>query len=240
MTVLQSTSEENKIKNAKIAKNERQVMRCIFLGAPGSGKGTYAGPLSDTWKVPTIATGDILRENIKSETELGKKIKHYLEQGALVPDEVVTDVIAERLQREDTNQGFILDGFPRTLKQAEALNEILVKQEKKLDVVLNIDVSRDIIIKRLTGRRLCPQCKANFNANTNLKPKVEGQCDHCNTKLITRADDNVETITKRLEVYQEQTKPLIDFYKQLGLLKTISPHSSEVDEIIEEIKTLLS
>ncbi len=210
-------------------------MRFIFLGAPGAGKGTYAGPLSREWKIPTISTGDILRENVKQNTELGRQAKTYMERGALVPDEVVTGMMAERLSEPDAVRGFILDGYPRTIQQAEALDKILAEQNHGLNAVVNIEVSREVIIQRLTGRRACPQCHANYNVNTSLRPRVENVCDRCGAGLITRSDDNEETITQRLAVYAEQTAPLIDFYRQDGLLRSITA-IGEVPEILNAIR----
>jgi len=210
-------------------------MRLIFLGAPGAGKGTYAGPLSREWKILTISTGDILRENVKQNTVLGQAAKAHMERGALVPDEIVTGMMAERLSETDAAEGFILDGFPRTIQQAEALDKILVEQNHRLNAVVNIEVSREVIIQRLTGRRACPQCHANYNVNTALRPRVENVCDQCGAGLITRSDDNEETITQRLAVYAEQTAPLIDFYRRDGLLRTISA-AGEIPEILNKIR----
>lgn len=211
-------------------------MQYIFLGAPGAGKGTYAGPLSQEWGIPTISTGDLLRANVKNGTELGKEAKGYMDRGALVPDELVTKMVAGRLQEPDARKGFILDGFPRTVPQAEALNGILAENGKPLTAVINIDVPRDVIIKRLTGRRMCPKCGANYNVNTNLAPKTAGVCDKCGSELIQRSDDNEETIRKRLEVYEQQTAPLIDFYRKTGLLRTVAA-TGEIREIVETIRS---
>ncbi|MCD4813968.1 adenylate kinase [bacterium] len=208
----------------------------VFLGAPGAGKGTYAGPLSQEWGIPTISTGDILRANVKQGTDLGQEAKGYMDQGALVPDALVTKMVAGRLDEADAVQGFILDGFPRTIQQAEALDEILENKGSALSAVINIDVPRDVIIQRLTGRRGCPKCKANYNVNTNLKPKQAGICDQCSTELVQRADDNEETISKRLDVYNEQTAPLVDFYRRTGLLRSITA-IGEIAEIVNMIRS---
>lgn len=210
-------------------------MRLIFLGAPGAGKGTYAAQLSQQLGIPTISTGDILRANVKQGTDLGKEAKTYMDRGALVPDELVTRMLGGRLAEDDTRTGFILDGFPRTIQQAEALDRILQERSLKLTAVVNIDVAREIIIRRLTGRRMCPGCGANYNVNTNLKPKVEGVCDKCGSALITRTDDNEATITNRLQVYEEQTAPLIDYYQGTGLLKTVHAEG-EISEIVSRIR----
>lgn len=211
-------------------------LRLIFLGAPGAGKGTYAGPLSVQWGIPTISTGDLLRANVKQGTALGQEAKSYMDQGALVPDELVTKMVSERLKESDATPGFILDGFPRTLKQAEALDGLLDHGAQQLSAVINIDVPRDVIIKRLTGRRMCQSCKANYNVNTNLKPKQEGICDKCGTALIQRSDDNEETISKRLKVYEDQTAPLIDFYRRAGLLRSVEA-TGEIDSIVGMIRS---
>ncbi len=211
-------------------------MRLIFLGAPGAGKGTYAGPLSDQWEIPTISTGDLLRANVKRETALGVEAKTFMDQGALVPDDLVTKMVSERLKESDAVRGFILDGFPRTQQQAEALNGILDNGRQELTAAINIEVPRAVIIQRLTGRRLCPQCMANYNVNTNLQPKREGICDHCGAGLIQRSDDNEETIFKRLQVYEEQTAPLIDFYRRAGLLRSVEA-VGEIDGIVGMIRS---
>ncbi len=210
-------------------------MRFIFLGAPGAGKGTYASPLSREWNIPAISTGDILRENVKQNTALGQKAKAYMERGALVPDEIVTGMMAERLSKQDADRGFILDGYPRTISQAEALNKILVEKNHRVKAVINVEVPREVIIQRLTGRRACPQCHANYNVNTSLRPRVENVCDQCGAGLITRSDDNKETITRRLAVYTEQTAPLIDFYRRDGLLRSIDA-TGEIPEILNMIR----
>jgi adenylate kinase len=211
-------------------------MRFIFLGAPGAGKGTYAGPLSREWGIPTISTGDLLRYNVKQGTALGVEAKGYMDQGALVPDQLVVRMLGERLNEADAQNGFILDGFPRTIPQAQALEELLNKGGKKVTAVVNIDVSRDVIIRRLTGRRHCPGCGANFNVNTNLRPQKEGVCDHCGQTLAQRSDDTVETITKRLEVYESQTAPLIDYYRHAQMLVTVQA-TGDIAEIVQTIRS---
>jgi len=214
-------------------------MRLIFLGAPGAGKGTYAAQLSQQLEIPTISTGDILRANVKQGTALGQEAKGYMDRGALVPDELVTRMLADRLAEGDTAQGFILDGFPRTLQQAEALDQILRDKSIQLTAVVNIDVPRDVIVQRLTGRRMCPNCGANYNVNTNLKPKVEGVCDRCGAKLVTRSDDNEATITNRLQVYEVQTAPLIEYYQRIGLMKTVAAEGA-ISEIVARIRVAVS
>lgn len=213
-------------------------MRLIFLGAPGAGKGTYAGPLSQELAIPTISTGDILRSNVKQGTPLGLEAKGYMDQGALVPDELVSKMVDDRLDQADAQKGFILDGFPRTISQAETLNNILKSKGQQLDGVVNIDVSRDVIILRLTGRRMCKECGAGYNVNTNLTPKVEGKCDKCGGELYQRSDDNEETISNRLEVYEKQTAPLIDFYRKTGVLRTVNAEG-EIADILTTIKAAI-
>ncbi|MEW6517449.1 MAG: adenylate kinase [candidate division FCPU426 bacterium] len=212
-----------------------ETMRLVFLGAPGAGKGTYAGPLSQHWQVPTISTGDLLRLNVKQQTPLGQQAKTYMDQGALVPDELVTRMVSERLREKDAANGFILDGFPRTIQQAEDLQNLLERDGGVLTAVINIEVPQDVLLRRLTGRRVCPNCRANYNVNTNLRPKQEGICDQCGGQLVQRSDDTVETISKRLQVYQEQTAPLIEYYRKAGLLRTVKA-AGEITEIVNMIR----
>lgn len=210
-----------------------------MLGAPGAGKGTYASRLKEKLIVETIATGDIFRELIKENSELGKKVKGYVEKGLLVPDEVVIEVLKQRLSKIPEGKGFILDGFPRTLEQAKMLDTIT-----KIDVIIMLDVPDWIIIERLSTRRICRNCGTVYNVRF-LKPKVEGICDKCGGPLYQRADDNPEVIKKRLQVYQEQTKPLIEFFKVKKIPFVISgttsvdqPPEPIVDKIIVELKKL--
>lgn len=210
-------------------------MRLIFLGAPGAGKGTYAAQLSQQLGIPTISTGDILRANVKQGTPLGLEAKSYMDKGGLVPDELVTRMLAGRLGETDVKPGFILDGFPRTLAQAQSLETLLKEKGINLNAVVDIDVPRDVIIRRLTGRRMCPGCGANYNVNTNLKPKQDGVCDKCGKALITRTDDNEATIKNRLQVYEEQTAPLIAYYQKTGLLKTVAAEG-EIADIVARIR----
>jgi adenylate kinase len=214
-------------------------MRLIFLGAPGAGKGTYAAQLSQQLGIPTLSTGDLLRANVKQGTSLGQEAKGYMDRGGLVPDELVTRMLAQRLDQADTAPGFILDGFPRTLTQAESLEKLLAERGLRLDSVVNIDVPREIIIRRLTGRRMCPGCGANYNVNTNLRPKVEGICDKCGSRLVVRADDNEATISNRLQVYESQTAPLIEHYRRAGLLRTVAAQG-EIPEIVATIHAVVT
>ena len=188
-------------------------MRLIMLGAPGAGKGTHALLLSKEYNIPQISTGDILRSHIKNETDLGKKAKKYMDKGLLVPDELVVEIVKKRIQEEDCKEGFILDGFPRTIPQAEALDKALEELAIALDKVVNIDVPDEVIIKRMAGRRVCSNCGASYHIE-NKKPLKENICDECGSELKQREDDKEETVRKRLQVYEEQTKPLIEYYEK--------------------------
>jgi adenylate kinase len=190
-------------------------MKIIMLGAPGAGKGTQAKMIADKYGIPHISTGDIFRANIKNGTELGKKAKSYMDQGLLVPDELVVDLVVDRVQQDDCTKGYILDGFPRTIPQAEALDEAL--GDDKIDYALDIEVPDENIITRMSGRRACVGCGATYHIVYN-PTKAEGICDACGEELILRDDDKPETVQKRLDVYHEQTQPLIDYYKAAGNL----------------------
>ena len=195
-------------------------MKIIMLGAPGAGKGTQAKKIAEKYDVPHISTGDIFRANIKEGTELGKKAKTYMDQGLLVPDELVVELVADRIQQDDCTKGFVLDGFPRTIPQAEALTEALSKLGTAMDFAIDVDVPDENIINRMSGRRACLDCGATYHIVT-IPTKVEGICDKCGSKVVLRDDDKPETVQKRLEVYHEQTQPLIDYYKNQGILKTV-------------------
>ena len=190
-------------------------MNFIFLGPPGAGKGTLAAQVAEEYKIPQISTGDIFRENIKNETELGKKVKAIMDAGGLVGDDVVLEIVEDRLKKDDCKNGFILDGFPRTIPQAEAFEKLGIPVQ-----VVNFEVNNDLIIARLSNRRVCKSCKANFNVKF-MPPKVEGVCDKCGGELFTREDDKLESITHRLEVYRKETEPLIDFYRNLNKMTDI-------------------
>lgn len=192
-------------------------MRLIVLGAPGAGKGTQAVNLSMKIQVPHISTGDIFRSNIKGGTPLGKLAKEYIDNGALVPDEVTIGIVKDRLQMEDCSKGFILDGFPRTIPQAETLDSILAEMGTKLDSVLNLVVKDEVIIKRLSGRWICPECNMSFHVDFSEKAR-EGICSNCGAKLIQREDDREHTVISRLKTYHNQTEPLIGYYKGKGIL----------------------
>jgi len=186
-------------------------MRIMILGAPGAGKGTQAIRISEKFEIPHISTGDIFRYNIKNNTELGIKAKEYIEKGLLVPDDLTIDIVKDRLNNSDCQNGFLLDGFPRTLNQAEALEDVLSSMKIFLDVVLNINIDDDIVIKRLSGRRVCPNCNKGYHIDY-MPPKVSDICDGCNTKIIQRKDDSEETVLERLKTYHNQTKPLKEYY----------------------------
>lgn len=190
-------------------------MNIIMLGAPATGKGTVASILEEKIGITHISTGDIFRKNIKEQTEIGKEAEKYISQGKLVPDEVTIKIVEERLKEDDAQNGAILDGFPRTVTQAEALDKFLAENGKQVDKVIVLDTPEDEIINRVINRRVCPQCKAVYNLVLN-PPKEEGVCDKCGAKLIQREDDNTETIKKRLSNYYELTSPLIEFYKKQG------------------------
>ena len=212
-------------------------MKIIMLGAPGAGKGTQAKKIADLCKVPHISTGDIFRANIKERTELGKKAKTYMDAGDLVPDELVCDLVVDRIQQDDCTEGFILDGFPRTIPQAEALTNALNAIEQKMEYALNIDVPDENIIHRMAGRRACVGCGATYHVEFN-PPKTADVCDVCGDALILRDDDKPETVTNRLNVYHEQTKPLIDYYEKQGIVHTIDG-TQTMDEVFSDIRKIL-
>ena len=212
-------------------------MKIIMLGAPGAGKGTQAKKIAELCKIPHISTGDIFRANIKEGTELGKKAKSYMDAGELVPDELVCDLVVDRIQQDDCTNGYILDGFPRTLPQAEALTIALNAIEQKLAHALNFDVPDENIIKRMAGRRSCVGCGATYHVEYN-PPKVEGACDVCGEELILRDDDKPETVTNRLNIYHKETQPLIDYYEKQGLVSTIDGTQS-MDKVFYDIRKIL-
>ncbi len=195
-------------------------MNIIMLGAPGAGKGTFSAFLEERYNLPHIATGDIFRENIKNNTELGQQAKGYMDKGLLVPDELVVSLVADRLSKDDCKEGFILDGFPRTLVQAEALKETLADMGAQIDYALDFECPDDFIIERMGGRRICKGCGASYHL-VNVPPKKDGICDVCGGELYQRDDDAPETVAKRLEVYHNETQPLIDYYKKEGVLKVV-------------------
>lgn len=195
-------------------------MRIVLLGPPGAGKGTQAVRLVEKYNIPHISTGDIFRKNLKEKTELGLKAKEYMDKGLLVPDNLVVDIVKDRLMENDCNNGFLLDGFPRTVEQAEALEKELENLKINLNGVINIEVKDETLIDRLTGRLVCKSCGATYNAKFN-KPKKDKVCDICGGELYTREDDKEDTVKNRLKVYKNQTQPLIDYYEKKGMLTTI-------------------
>jgi adenylate kinase len=196
-------------------------VKIVLLGPPGAGKGTQSAELSKRYNVPHISTGDILRGSVKAGLPLGLKAKAYMDKGELVPDEVVIGIVAERLKNPDTEKGFILDGFPRTVKQAIGLDEALKSIRSGIDMVIYFQTSEKVAIERLTGRRVCKTCGFNYHIK-NMPPKKDGICDKCNGALYQRPDDNEATVLNRLKVYEEQTRPLVDYYSKQGVLKKVS------------------
>ena len=212
-------------------------MKIIMLGAPGAGKGTQAKMIAEKCGIPHISTGDIFRANIKNGTELGAKAKEYMDKGLLVPDELVCDLVVDRIQQADCEKGYILDGFPRTIPQAEALENALNAIEQKLDYAIDIDVPDENIINRMSGRRACVGCGATYPVLFN-PTKVEGKCDVCGESLILRDDDKPETVKKRLDVYHTQTQPLIDFYTERKVLVEVDGTQS-MDKVFDDIMKIL-
>lgn len=195
-------------------------MKIIMLGAPGAGKGTQAKRIAEKYTIPHISTGDIFRANIKNGTDLGRKAKEYMDQGLLVPDELTCDLVMDRIQQDDCKNGFVLDGFPRTIPQAEALDAALSKIGQKMDYAIDVDVPDENIVNRMGGRRACLSCGATYHVEFN-PTKAEGICDACGAQTVLRDDDKPETVQKRLTVYHDQTQPLIDYYKKQDILKSV-------------------
>lgn len=212
-------------------------MNLVLMGLPGAGKGTQAEKIVEQYGIPHISTGDMFRAAMKEGTELGLKAKAFMDEGALVPDEVTIGIVRERLSKEDCENGFLLDGFPRTVPQAEALESMLDGLNKKIDYVLNIDVDQSILMDRLTGRRICKNCGATYHLVFN-PPAVEGVCDRCGGELYQRADDNAETVQNRLDVNMKQSKPLLDFYTEKGYLRNIDGQR-DISEVFADIQALL-
>ena len=213
-------------------------MKIIMLGAPGAGKGTQAKQIAAKYDIPHISTGDIFRANIKNGTELGKKAKEYMDQGLLVPDELTCDLVMDRIQEDDCAKGFVLDGFPRTIPQAEALTSALEKIGQKMDFAIDVDVPDENIVNRMSGRRACLECGATYHI-VAIPPKQEGVCDNCGSKLVLRDDDKPETVQKRLDVYHEQTQPLIDYYNKAGILKSVDG-TQPMEKVFEDITNILA
>ena len=212
-------------------------MRIIMLGAPGAGKGTQAKQIAGKFNIPHISTGDIFRANIKGGTELGKKAKAYMDQGALVPDELVVDLVADRIKQDDCKDGYVFDGFPRTIPQAEALDKALEEMGSKIDFAIDIDVPDENIVNRMSGRRACLACGATYHVQFNA-PKAEGICDVCGKELVLRDDDKPETVKTRLDVYHTQTQPLIDYYSEKGVLKSVDG-TQDVADVFQSILDVL-
>ncbi len=212
-------------------------MKIIMLGAPGAGKGTQAKMIASKYGIPHISTGDIFRANIKNGTELGAKAKQYMDKGELVPDELVVDLIMDRFKEDDAKNGYVLDGFPRTIPQAEALDKALSAAGEDIDFAINVEVPDENIINRMSGRRACVGCGATYHIKYNA-PKVEGICDTCGKELILRDDDKPETVKNRLEVYHNQTQPLIDYYEKKGKLKEVDG-TVDMNDVFNAITDIL-
>ncbi len=212
-------------------------MKIIMLGAPGAGKGTQAKKIAAKYAIPHISTGDIFRANIKDGTELGRKAKTYMDQGLLVPDELVVDLVVDRVDQEDCKNGYVLDGFPRTIPQAEALDKALAELGQKVDYAIDVNVPDADIVERMSGRRACVGCGATYHL-VYAPTKEEGICDVCGKELILRDDDKPETVQKRLNVYHEQTQPLIDYYTNAGILKTVDG-TINIDDVFQAIVNIL-
>lgn len=212
-------------------------MKIIMLGAPGAGKGTQAKMLANKYNIPHISTGDIFRANIKNGTELGNKAKTFMDKGLLVPDELVVDLVIDRFKEEDCKEGYILDGFPRTIPQAKALDEALDKIGEKVDYAVDVEVPDENIVRRMSGRRACVACGATYHVKYN-PTEVENVCDACKGELILRDDDKPETVEKRLNVYHEQTQPLIDYYKEKNILVEVDG-TIDMQDVFNEIVKIL-
>lgn len=212
-------------------------LNIVLMGLPGAGKGTQAEKIVAEFLIPHISTGDMFRSAIKEGTKMGLEAKSYMDQGLLVPDEVVIGIVKDRLSKEDTNSGFLLDGFPRTVAQAEALDKMLGEMNKEIEHVINIDVDKNLLLNRLTGRRICRECGATYHIIYN-PPKIEGRCDKCGGELYQRDDDKEETVATRLEVNIKQTEPLLNYYQNKQVLRTIEGNQ-EIDEVFHSIEKIL-
>ena len=212
-------------------------MKIVMLGAPGAGKGTQAKMIAEKYTIPHISTGDIFRANIKEGTPLGLEAKSYMDQGKLVPDELTVKILLDRVSKDDCKNGYVLDGFPRTIPQANVLKEALAKQNDKIDFAINVDVPDENIVRRMSGRRACVTCGATYHIE-HVPPKKEGICDKCGSALILRDDDKPETVLNRLKIYHEQTQPLIDFYNNEGILKEVDG-TIDVKDVFENIVKIL-
>ena len=212
-------------------------MKIIMLGAPGAGKGTQAKMIAEKYSIPHVSTGDIFRANIKEQTELGMEAKKYMDQGLLVPDELTVKILLDRVAKDDCKNGYVLDGFPRTIPQAEVLDKAVSELNEKIDYAINVDVKDENIIRRMSGRRACLKCGATYHIE-HIPPKKEGICDKCGSELVLRDDDKPETVEKRLKVYHEQTQPLIDYYNKKGILKEVDG-SQDMKDVFNAIVSIL-
>lgn len=212
-------------------------MNIILMGPPGAGKGTQSERILSYLDIPHISTGDMFREAIKNQTELGKSAQSYINAGKLVPDEVTIGLVKERLSREDCKKGYLLDGFPRTIPQAEALQELAKEISRPVELVINITADKDELVKRISGRRVCPKCGNSYHVQFKL-PKVDGICDNCGAELIQRKDDTIESLNVRLDAYENQTKPLIEFYEKLGSCKEVNGLQN-IDDVFNDIQKIL-
>lgn len=212
-------------------------MKIVMLGAPGAGKGTQAKMISEKYGLPHISTGDIFRTNIKNGTELGMEAKKYMDQGLLVPDELTVKILLDRVAQDDCKNGYVLDGFPRTIPQAEVLDRALVEMGDAIDFAVNVDVPDENIVKRMSGRRACLSCGATYHIE-HIPPKMEGVCDQCGQELVLRDDDKPETVQNRLKVYHEQTQPLIDFYTGKGVLRSVDG-TADMQDVFGAIVSIL-
>ena len=212
-------------------------MNIILMGPPGAGKGTQSERILDYCSIPHISTGDMFREAIKNQTELGKLAQSYINQGLLVPDEVTIGLVKERLSRDDCKDGYLLDGFPRTIPQAEALQVMAKEISRPVELVINITADKEELVKRISGRRVCPKCGNSYHVSFKL-PKVDGICDACGSELVQRKDDTIESLNVRLDAYENQTKPLIDFYSNLGLCKEVNG-LQDINDVFKDIQKIL-
>ncbi len=224
-------------KSADACAEMRITMKIIMLGAPGAGKGTQAKMIAEKYGVPHVSTGDIFRANIKEGTELGKEAKQYMDQGLLVPDELTVKILLDRVAKDDCKNGYVLDGFPRTIPQAEVLDKALNELGDRIDYAIDVDVPDENIVKRMGGRRACLTCGATYHIE-HVPPKKEGICDKCGSELVLRDDDKPETVKNRLSVYHEQTQPLIDFYTEKGVLRTVDGTQDMKDVFAAIVKIL--
>jgi len=212
-------------------------MKIVILGAPGAGKGTQAERIAEKYQIPHISTGDIFRANIKAGTELGKKAKEFMDQGLLVPDSLTVDLVMDRINKEDCKNGYILDGFPRTIPQAEKLTEALKAENSALDYAIDVDVPDENIINRMSGRRTCLKCGMTYHISY-AAPKQDGVCDKCGADLVLREDDKPETVKKRLDVYHTQTQPLIDYYRNENILRSVDG-TQDMEDVFRDITKIL-